>query len=88
MPVTGRDGDGEGREDIMPYDENSFLQGVAVGRALKGVSVIQKDGGGGTVVVDSVSVTLPIGFNVSATVPVSDGVSALTASGELTIETS
>lgn len=24
----------------MPYDENSFLQGVAVGRSLKGISVI------------------------------------------------
>lgn len=33
----------------MPYDENSFLQGLAVGRSLKGVSVIAGGGGGGRV---------------------------------------
>ncbi len=28
----------------MPYDENSFLQGVAVGRSLKGISVVAPSG--------------------------------------------
>lgn len=28
----------------MPYDENSFLQGVAVGRSLKGISVASPNG--------------------------------------------
>ena len=28
----------------MPYDENSFLQGVAVGRSLKGMSVVAPSG--------------------------------------------
>lgn len=30
----------------MPYDEKSFLQGLAVGRALKGVTVLTPIGGG------------------------------------------
>lgn len=30
----------------MPYDENSFLQGIAVGRSMKGVTVINRGGGG------------------------------------------
>lgn len=28
----------------MPYDENSFLQGIAVGKSMKGVSVIDSGG--------------------------------------------
>ena len=29
----------------MPYDENSFLQGIAVGRSMKGVTVVNQRGG-------------------------------------------
>lgn len=31
----------------MIYDENSFLQGIAVGRSMKGISIISYEGGGG-----------------------------------------
>lgn len=38
----------------MAYDENSFMQGIAVGRAMKGVSMLS---GGGTGTLVPLSVT-------------------------------
>lgn len=66
----------------MPYDENSFLQGIAVGRSMKGVGVIAGGkGGGGKAAVVSRDLR-PVGsiFALSRSVPAPDGGSAAGAS--------
>lgn len=59
----------------MPYDENSFLQGIAVGRSMKGVSVLPggKGGGGKADVVSRDLRTVGSIFDLSRSVPAQDG---------------
>lgn len=73
----------------MPYDENSFLQGVAVGRSLKGVSVISGGGGearGKIKVAERDIAAVGIIF-VSTEVPSSEGYDSINANGTLYIDT-
>lgn len=74
----------------MPYDENSFLQGIAVGRSMKGVTVIGGGGGGesgGSVSVTERSMTAVGIIYVSTEVPSGEGYESLDTSGMLYIDT-
>ena len=68
------------------YDENSFLQGIAVGRAMKGVEVITGGGNGGVVKAAAQAVTVGI-VSVGMTVPNLMGMESIAATGMLIIDT-
>lgn len=71
----------------MVYDQNSFLQGIAIGRSMKGVEVIAGGGGAGNVKVqDSTLEYVPI-ISVGVTVPETSSIGSLNLRSYISIET-